>query len=126
LLADVGSQNRAEQVAVFVGIGFDRDAVLADRVRQLFPGFDLRLALFFLLLAVLFDGRFVLFGCNCRQSLRDQVVAGEASSDFDDFALLSDVRNVFSKQQFGHAATARSCLDSIGSWHGSSVLNLIS
>ena len=84
-----------------VGVGFDRDRLLAQLVGQIAIALELLELHRTQFFSVLFDHPFVVVGRDRRHALRQQVVASEAGLDFDDIALLAEVFDVVDQQQVG-------------------------
>ena len=96
----------AVEVAVFGGVGLDRDALLGE-LGGLLP--QLGLAGQFDLLQldlVLIDHPLVVVGGDGRQAMRNEIVVGVAGPHFDDLALLADMLDRVDQQQLDAAARA--------------------
>ena len=95
---DFRSADAAVQMAVFGGVGLDRDALLGE-LGRLFA--ELSLAGNFDLLQldlVLIDHPFVMVAGLGREALRNEIVVGVAFLHLDDLALLADVLDLVDEQ----------------------------
>ncbi len=84
----------------FVGIGFDRDALLGDMLGQILEFLEPRLLNFLQFGFVLVDHPFVVITGYRSQTLRQQIVVGESSFNFDDITLFTQMVNRLNQKQF--------------------------
>jgi hypothetical protein len=98
--ADIASDDGPVEVVIFGGVCFDGGAVLADGVGDFLELFDaghFEGGEFFL---VFFDHPFVVFGGDGGFALWEEVVAGVAGFDTDDFAAVSEIIDIVDEENF--------------------------